>query len=58
MIGKIGEVIDIIKKNGNERAGQESELRGHLIEELADVLMYFNIKFAYKRFLYNLVSNG
>ena len=42
MVGEIGEVIDIIKKNGSERVSQESELRGHLIEELADVLMYFN----------------
>ena len=35
MIGEIGEVIDIVKKNGDE-------IREHLIEELADVLMYYN----------------
>ena len=42
MIGEIGEVIDIIKKHGGEKASQEAGLREHLIEELADVLMYFN----------------
>ena len=42
MIGEIGEVIDIIKKHGGEKASQEAELRENLIEELADVLMYFN----------------
>ena len=36
MIGEIGEVIDIIKKNG------DSSVREHLIEEMADVLMYYN----------------
>ena len=42
MIGETGEVIDIIKKHGSEEASREPGLRGHLIEELADVLMYFN----------------
>ena len=42
MIGEIGEVIDIIKKNGGEVASQDEKLREHLIEELADVLMYYN----------------
>ena len=42
MMGEIGEVIDIVKKNGGEKASQDAETRGHLIEELADVLMYFN----------------
>ena len=42
MIGEIGEVIDIIKKNGSKAAEQENPERGHLIEELADVLMYYN----------------
>ena len=39
MIGEIGEVIDIIKKHGGEKASQDAELREHLIEELIDVLM-------------------
>lgn len=42
MIGEVGEVIDIIKKNGDEHACQDPQIRHHLIEELADVLMYFN----------------
>lgn len=42
MIGEIGEVIDIVKKYGGTRATQEVELRKELVEELADVLMYYN----------------
>ena len=42
MIGEIGEVIDIIKKHGGKAAGQDEILREHLVEELADVLMYYN----------------
>jgi len=42
MVGEIGEVIDIVKKNGGEKAASDSQIRAHLIEELADVLMYYN----------------
>ena len=42
MVGEIGEVIDIIKKNGGDVACQDKELRAHLIEEMVDVLMYYN----------------
>jgi len=42
MIGEIGEVIDIVKKYGGEAAIQDKKLREHLVEELADVLMYYN----------------
>ena len=42
MIGEIGEVIDIVKKNGGEIACSDAEIRKDLIEEMADVLMYFN----------------
>lgn len=42
MIGEVGEVIDIIKKNGDRNSIENSEIRRHLIEELSDVLMYFN----------------
>ena len=42
MIGEIGEVIDIIKQNGGTKASSDAEIRKDLIEELADVLMYFN----------------
>lgn len=42
MIGEIGEVIDIIKKNGDKSAVADSSVREHLIEEMADVLLYYN----------------
>lgn len=42
MIGEVGEVIDIVKKNGGEKASSDAGLREHLIEEMADVLMYYN----------------
>ncbi len=42
MIGEVGEVIDIVKKNGGTKAAADAELRKNLVEELADVLMYFN----------------
>ena len=42
MIGEIGEVIDIIKKNGDTKVVEDSELKKQLIEEMADVLMYYN----------------
>ncbi len=42
MIGEIGEVIDIIKKNGDIKATSDTELRKDLVEELADVLMFYN----------------
>lgn len=42
MIGEIGEVIDIIKKNGSDTAHCDQKIRKDLVEELADVLMYYN----------------
>ena len=42
MIGEIGEVIDIIKKHGDQAASAEGGQRAHLVEELADVLMFYN----------------
>ncbi len=42
MIGEIGEVIDIIKKNGCNKACEDTELREDLVDELADVLIYYN----------------
>lgn len=42
MIGEIGEVIDIVKKNGDIKAVEDNDLREHLVEEMADVLMYYN----------------
>ena len=42
MIGEVGEVVDIIKKHGGAAACQDEMLRAQLVEELADVLMYYN----------------
>lgn len=42
MIGEVGEVIDIVKKNGGEKSCTDAGLRKELVEELADVLMYYN----------------
>ena len=42
MVGEIGEVIDVVKKNGWEEVVQKPEHRKELVEELADVLMYYN----------------
>ena len=42
MIGEIGEVIEKKKKNGGAKASSDNKLRKELIEELADVLMYYN----------------
>ena len=42
MIGEIGEVIDIVKKHGGEKSCRDAVLRKNLVEEMADVLMYYN----------------
>ena len=42
MIGEIGEVIDIIKKNENIKVLEDSDLRKHFVEEMADILMFYN----------------
>ena len=42
MIGEIGEVIDIVKKHGGIKASTDAKLRKDLVEEMADVLMYYN----------------
>lgn len=42
MVGEIGEVVDIVKKHGDLKASHNENLRKKLIEELADVLMYYN----------------
>ncbi len=42
MIAEMGEVIDIVKKNGAQKAVTEPPLRNDLVEELADVLMFYN----------------
>ena len=42
MIGEIGEVIDLVKRHGDIKASHDVELRKDLVEEMADVLMYYN----------------
>lgn len=42
MMSEIGEVIDIIKKCGEAAIMTEEGVRTSFIEELCDVLMYFN----------------
>ena len=42
MIGEIGEVIDIVKKYGGAKACTDPEHKKDLVEEMADVLMYYN----------------
>lgn len=42
MIGEIGEVIDIVKKGNGLQTSSDENIRQSLIEELADVLMYYN----------------
>ena len=39
---ELGEVADIIKKNGSHKIVEDTETRNHFIEEMCDVLMYFN----------------
>ena len=42
MIGEIGEVIDIVKKHGGTNASTDEVLWKDFVEEMADVLMYYN----------------
>ena len=39
---ELGEVADVIKKKGNGKIMEDNEVRAHFIEEMCDVLMYFN----------------
>ena len=42
MISEIGEVIDIIKKRGDARIMDDPAVRTHFIEEMVDVMMFYN----------------
>lgn len=42
LYGEAGEVGDIIKKEGSARIMNDEAVRTHFIEELCDVMMYFN----------------
>ena len=39
---ELGEVADIIKKDGNKKIIEDGDVRKHFIEEMCDVLMYYN----------------
>lgn len=41
MIEEIGEVISVIKKKNTDEIMTEGPVREHMVEEMADVLMYF-----------------
>ena len=42
MTGELGEVIDVLKKNGVDPVMEDPAVRAHFTEELSDVLMYFS----------------
>ena len=42
LYGEVSEVVDITRKNGNEAVMKDEAVRSHFIEELCDVMMYFN----------------
>lgn len=42
LMAEAGEVADIIKKKGDRAIMEDGETRHHFVEELCDVLMYFN----------------
>ena len=42
MIGEMGEVRNIVKKNGGTKACSDAKLRNDLVEEKAEVRMYDN----------------
>jgi NTP pyrophosphatase (non-canonical NTP hydrolase) len=42
MIGEIGEVIDIIKKQGSTAIMEDPAVRAHFVEEMADVMMFYS----------------
>lgn len=42
LYGELGEAGDIIKKEGSSQIMGDTAVREHFIEELCDVMMYFN----------------
>ncbi len=42
LVGEIGEVADIVKKNRPEKVANDPKIKGKFIEEMVDVLMYYN----------------
>lgn len=42
LYGELGEVGDLLKKKGIHAVMEEPQIRAHFVEELCDVLMYYN----------------
>lgn len=42
LVSELGEIVDIVKKDGNRQIMENPEIRAHFIEEIADVLMCLN----------------
>ena len=42
MYGELAEVGDIIKKKGEQAIMEDGKTRRHFVEEMCDVMMYFN----------------
>ena len=42
MVVEAGEAADIVKKEGSQKILENPETRRHFVEELCDVMMYFN----------------
>lgn len=42
LYSELGEVGDVIKKKGDDNIMNDSDTRRHFIEEMCDVMMYFN----------------
>lgn len=42
MLIEAGEAADVIKKRGDKAILEDPEIRSHFVEELCDVMMYFN----------------
>lgn len=42
MLIEAGEVADVIKKQGDKAIMEDPDIRHHFIEEMCDVMMYFN----------------
>lgn len=42
MLAEAGEVAEVIKKRGDRAIMEDEAVRAHFVEELCDVMMYFN----------------
>lgn len=39
---ELGEAADIMKKEGSQKIMENADVRTHFVEEMADVMMYYN----------------